>query len=80
MADDATSKEVQTATDTDIFQTLQKVNQSLLDVLQSKIGTNDISYVQQVPVAAPASGGPNYLLWVGVGLGALLLLRKGKIL
>ncbi len=72
---DATSIAAQTATETDIFQSLQKVNQSLMDVLTRQ---QQPVYVSS-PAPMSASSAPNYALYIGVGL-LILFLLKGKLL
>lgn len=69
----------QTATDTDIFQTLQKQNQALIDVLNARSQNQPITYVQQANPTPVAAKAPNYLLYVGIGIGALFLLKQFKI-
>jgi hypothetical protein len=74
---DATSTTDTTASNIDIFQTLQKVNQSLIDALnsQSKNQESNVSYVQQVPTASSGSS-PNYMMYIGIGIVVLILIMK----
>ena len=65
---------------TDIFAQQQQIINGLNDVLlkleSGKAGGT--AYVQQVP--QPVESAPNYMLYIAIGLGVLLLLFKGKIL
>ena len=66
----------QSASDTDIFQTLKKNNEALMTVLNK---ADTPMYVQQTAATPGDSGGPNYLMYAGIGLVAFFLLRKFKI-
>ena len=63
-------------TETDIFQQQVKTIDTLIDVLESDKGR---SQPQQIIYATPAARkekAPNYILWIGIGIGAFLLLKK----
>lgn len=76
---DASETAAQTATETDIFQTLKKVNESLVEVLRSQMNPAGTVYLQNTPATTSQAGQPNYLIWLGVGLLAVLLfMRKGR--
>jgi hypothetical protein len=74
MADDTTT----TTTDSDMFQAMQQTNKALLDVLLGKLGDTQPTYVQATQPATTAS--PNYVLYIGIGIAAFVLLKGMKIL
>ena len=67
--------EAEITSDIDIFQTLQKVNNSLIEALTNKNQNQPVSYVQQVPAAGSGSS-TNYMLYIGIGILALFLFMK----
>ncbi len=58
--------EGKSASDADVFGTLQKVNASLMDVLQAQ-QSNQPVYVSS-PAPASSGGTSNYLIYVGLAL------------
>ena len=62
----------QTATETDIFQSLKKTNEALVDVLTRQ---QQPVYVSS-PAPVSASPAPNYLLYVGIGILVLFFVMR----
>jgi hypothetical protein len=72
------AKPITVAEQSDMFQTMQTTNKALLDVLMGRVGSSQPTYIQAAQPAPTSS--PNYLLYVGIGIAAFVLLRKAKIL
>ncbi len=72
MADENNETET---TETDIFQQQKKTIDTLIEVLEKQGGQQ----VQPVYVSppAPAAKPPNYLMYAGLVLGAIILFKKG---
>lgn len=63
-------------TDVDIFQTLKKTNESLIEYLDAAQQPPQPTYIQPPP---PEPARPNYVMYAAIGLLALVLLRKVKL-
>jgi hypothetical protein len=74
MADTTT----ETATASDMFQAIQQTNKALLDVLLGRLGSSQPTYIQAQQPASTSQ--PNYLLYIGIGIAAFVILRKARIL
>jgi hypothetical protein len=68
-----------TATDSDMFQAMEQTNKALLDVLMGKLNSSQPTYIQAAQPEA-ATKQPNYLLYIGIGIGVFVLLKGMKIL
>ncbi len=63
------------ATETDIFQQQKKTIDTLIEVLEKQGGEQQPVYVSP---PAPTAKPPNYLLYIGLAIGAFILF-KGKL-
>jgi len=72
------AKPITVAEQSDMFQTMQMTNKALLDVLMGRVGSSQPTYIQAAQPAPTSS--PNYLLYIGIGIAAFVLLRKANIL
>ncbi len=74
MAENEEEQKEDIATETDIFQQQRKTIDTLMDVLDRQGGaaTQEIVYVQPQEEKEP----PNYILYIGIGLAAMFLLKK----
>ena len=70
------AEEEKKETDVDIFQTIKKTNESLVEVLAKQSQQEGPTFVQP---PAPQPKPPNFLLWAVIGIGALILFKKVKI-
>jgi len=66
------------ATETDIFQQQKKTIETLQDVLVQKQALGP-QIVYASPSPEPTTKSPNYVMWIGIGLGFLILTRKVKL-
>jgi len=66
-------------TDVDIFQTLKKTNESLIEYLDKAQQQQQQQQPTYVQPAAPEPARPNYVMYAAIGLLALVLLRKVKL-
>ena len=65
-------------TQTDIFQQQKKTIDTLVDVLERQ-GVGQPQQIIYATPAEPVKKSPNYLLYIGIGLAAFVLLGKVKL-
>jgi len=77
MANNNNAEELATEEETDIFYMQRQLTETLTDLLAKQLPTQqEAIYVQP---AAPVYKPPNYLLYIGIGVGLLIYFRKIRL-